>query len=131
GGGVTVRARPSTLLAALIASLALGGRAAAEDAKESLDKPAREALAAVSKDLILAAVDDASKAAELAGPQAPADLRRDFDAIHAASRAKDVKDARNETLKKAMLKLLIEETPEAQDVQRRLADLAGKLASEL
>ncbi|HZU97950.1 MAG TPA: hypothetical protein VFF73_14705 [Planctomycetota bacterium] len=120
-----MRAPGIALALVLVAAPAL-----AQD-RESLDRPAREALVAVSRGLVLAAADDANKAAELAGPSCPADLSRDFEAIHASSRAKDLRDAPNARVKQALLKTLMDETPEARDVERRLTELAARLASEL
>jgi hypothetical protein len=100
-------------------------------AQDSLDKPAHDSLAQLARGFILAAVDDAAHAAVLAGEKLPPDLRRDFDAIHAAPRAKDIREASTAKLKIALLKSLVDETPEAQDVERRFADYAGKLAAEL
>src|SRR5579883_1543874 len=120
-----MRAPGIALALVLVAAPAL-----AQD-RESLDRPAREALVSVSRGLVLAAADDANKAAELAGPSCPADLSRDFEAIHASSRAKDLRDAPNARVKQALLKTLMDETPEARDVERRLTELAARLASEL
>jgi hypothetical protein len=122
------QAAASFLLAS--AALAIAGPRPAL-AQEPLDKTAREALATIARAVLLAAVDDTAKAVDLAGPALPADVRRELDAVHGASRAKDIREAPSRNLKLALLKLLIDESADAQDVQRRFTDLSGKLAGEL
>jgi hypothetical protein len=119
-------------LAALALVLALGVGARGDDA-DSLEKPAREGLLALSRALFLtAAQKGAPAAADLAGNELPADMKKAFEAVAASPRAQDVRDADDISLRKSFLRKLVEETPDAKAVERHLVEeSAVKLANEL